>query len=221
MNDTAADECLSCSAAALDHLRRADPILGSVIDRIRPIRRGIEPDPFVAAVHSVIGQQISGKAQDSIIARMEAEFGALTFENLRGVGAERLRPAGISERKAGTIRELTDRVAAGEIRPDEFHKRSDQEIIESLTTVKGIGLWTAEMVLIFSLRRPNVISFKDLGIRRGMEILYERKPVTREFYDAKAAKYAPYATTASLYLWEIAGTGLPVKADRLIGTEIQ
>lgn len=205
---------LTCTNAALDHLRRSDPILGCVIDRMRPLRRGIEPDPFIAIVHSVIGQQISGKAQDSIIARAESEFGALNFENLRAISADRLRATGISERKANTIRAVIDQVASGLIQPHKFHTQSDQEIVESLTTIKGIGLWTVEMVLIFSLRRPNVISFKDLGIRRGMEILYQQKPVTREFYDIKAARYAPYATTASLYLWEIAGTGLPVKSDR-------
>lgn len=211
MNVTA-PKYLTCPTAALNHLKRSDPILGQAIERLELPPRKTEPDPFSATVQSIIGQQISGKAQDSIITRAEAAFGELNFENLRDVSVEQFRSTGISERKGLAIRALIDQICAGLIQPEAFHTQSDQEIIAQLTTIKGIGLWTAEMVLIFSLRRPNVISFKDLGIRRGMEILYQQKPVTREFFDEKAERYAPFGTTASLYLWEISGGALPIRS---------
>lgn len=185
------------------------PNLRAVIAALPPIQRLIEPDPFAAVISTIIGQQISGKAQDGILRRFEQRFGDMTLENLSETTIEKLRSVGISGRKAETILRFTSAVQDGSIALDSFNILPDQEIIRQLTEIKGIGVWTAEMVLIFSLLRPNVLSFGDLGIRRGLERLYGIKTIDRAFFEKCAERYAPKGTIASLYLWEIASPSFP------------
>ncbi len=198
------DDALAYLSGRCVRLRRA-------IEIIPPIRNPIEPDPFAAVVSTIVGQQISGKAQDGILARISAQFGKIAIENLSDASVEDLRGAGVSERKANTIRTFISEIQNGKLNLAEFETAPDQEIIDRLTALKGIGLWTAEMLLIFTLQRPNVISFGDLGIRRGLSRLYGKEKIDRSFFEDRAALYSPVATVASLYLWKIAGPDCPTE----------
>lgn len=193
----------------LAYLSGRCPRLRTVIAALPPVQRLIEPDPFAAVVSTIVGQQISGKAQDGILRRFDEKFGAITVENLREATFDELRSVGVSGRKAETILRFISAVQDGSIALNDFGDLPDQEIINQLTTLKGVGVWTAEMVLIFSLLRPNVLSFGDLGIRRGLERLYGKNSIDRAFFDACAERYAPKGTIASLYLWEVASPKFP------------
>ena len=186
----------------LTHLRRADKKLAAAIDQIGIIRRKINPDPFAALVESIIGQQISAKAANTVTDRLRTLCG-LDGKQLNSLTIEQIQSCGMSTRKAGYIKGIAQAAADGVVDFAQLSAMSDDEIIKTLTTLPGIGIWTAEMLLIFSLCRPNVVSYGDLAIRRGMMRLYGHKELPRERFDRYAKRYAPYGSVASLYLWEI------------------
>ncbi|MCL2618018.1 MAG: DNA-3-methyladenine glycosylase 2 family protein [Defluviitaleaceae bacterium] len=186
----------------LDHLRRKDKKLGAAIDRLGLIRREVSPDTFEALVDSVIGQQISAKAAATVSTRLRG-LAEITPEGLHRLGAEQIKSCGMSARKASYICNIAEAAVTGAVDFASLAKADDGEVIRRLTAIKGVGLWTAEMLLIFSLQRPNVISYGDLAIRRGMMNLYGHKELGRDRFARYAARYSPYASTASLYLWEL------------------
>ncbi|MFA5331194.1 MAG: DNA-3-methyladenine glycosylase 2 family protein [Methanoregula sp.] len=187
----------------LDHLRKRDKKLGTAIDRIGMIEREVMPDTFTALVYNVASQQISAKAVETVWARMADRFGEITPGTIAGASEEEIQQCGMSRRKAGYIRGIGEAVAGGSLDLVGLSRRSDDEIIARLTALKGVGTWTAEMILIFSMCRPDVVSENDLAIRRGMTMLYGIDELTREAFDRYRKRYSPYGTVASLYLWEI------------------
>lgn len=192
----------------LDHLKRNDPRLGRAIDRIGMIHRTVESDFFTAITRSIIGQQISTKAQNTIFERLNGLVGLVTPETIVSHSLEELQSIGISFRKAEYIQGIADKMTSGELKPELFESMSDSETIKELVSLKGVGVWTAEMMLIFCLQRPDVVSYGDLGILRGMNILYGLEKISKEEFDVIRARYTPYGSVASLYLWAIAGGAL-------------
>ncbi len=186
------------------HLSARDPALGALISRLGVIRRGMTPDPFAALIDSIVSQQISGKAAETVYARLQA-LCPITPEGLAAQSPGEIQRCGVSFRKAEYIYGAALAAASGAVDFAAFPRMGDEEIIASLVALRGVGRWTAEMLLIFSLGRPDVISFDDLGIRRGMTRLYGAEPVTRAFFRDCAVRYSPYGSTASLYLWALAG----------------
>lgn len=197
----------------IDHLKSRDKKLAAAIDYIGPIQREVYPELFPALVKSVVGQQISTKAQATIWRRMQERLGPITPMNLASINAETLQGCGISMRKATYILEMTRAIQQGHIDLDALPTMSDEDVCAQLTQLKGIGIWTAEMLLIFSLQRPDIVSFGDLAIHRGMRILYRHRKITPELFAKYKRRYSPYGTVASLYLWAIAGGALPVLTD--------
>lgn len=191
---------------AITHLRKADPRLAAVIDAVGSCT--FEPAGhlahFTAISRSIVFQQLSGKAASTIYGRFAALFPDETpsAQALLDLPEEQLRSAGLSRQKVGYLRDLSARVVAGVVPIDTLDELSDDEIIAALTSVKGIGRWTAQMFLMFRLGRPDVLPDLDLGIQKGIQCAYRmRKLPTPKRVVEVGAKWAPHRTIASWYLW--------------------
>ncbi|MCO5387943.1 DNA-3-methyladenine glycosylase [Desulfosporosinus sp.] len=187
----------------IDYLKRKDKKLGAAIDKIGMIKREITPDPFTALVSSVVSQQISNKAAETVWNRLLTLLGEITPERIAQIDLSKIQGCGMSERKAGYIKGIADSAISGKVDFNELHRLTDQEIIATLSSLHGVGVWTAEMLLIFSLSRPNVLSFKDLAICRGMMNLYGLKELPKEKFEGYRKRYSPYGSVASFYLWAL------------------
>jgi DNA-3-methyladenine glycosylase II len=187
----------------IDHLRARDKILGRAIEEIGMIERRVIPDIFTALVASVASQQVSAKAAETVWGRMEKRFGTITPDTIAAATAEEIQQCGMSMRKAGYIKGIGDAVARGHPDLAALPALPDDEVIARLTALDGVGVWTAEMMLIFSMQRPDVVSWGDLAIRRGMMRLYGKATLDRAAFDRYRRRYSPYGSVASLYLWEI------------------
>lgn len=194
----------SYGKAETDYLSARDPVLGAAIARIGHIDRAVFPDLFEALINSIAGQQISGKALATVWARLCAAVGAVTPENLLAAGEERLRACGFSGRKVNYMLSAARAVADGALDIHSLVEKDDEEVIRTLTALPGVGRWTAEMLLTFSLQRPDVLAYDDFGIRKGLCRLYGLDSVSKAQFAEYRARYAPYATVAALYLWHIA-----------------
>ncbi|QDS88310.1 DNA-3-methyladenine glycosylase [Rosistilla ulvae] len=190
---------------AIAHLRAADPIMSQMIDDVGEFKMRRQRDRFGMLVRSIVSQQISTGAARSIHARLVQLAGdeGLTAENLARFSAEDLRTAGISMQKAKYLLDLTDKVIGGELNLRPIGRFSDAQIIEQLTIVKGIGKWTAQMFLIFSLGRMDVFPHDDLGVRAAIRKRYglEELPDVATSQSI-AANWRPYASVASWYCWQ-------------------
>lgn len=190
-----------------DYLSARDPVMGDAIARIGHIDRVVIPDLFAALINSIAGQQISGKALATVWARLCDRLGEITPAAVLAAGEDDLRACGLSGRKAGYMLAAARAVQDGTLPIHSLVEKSDEEIICTLTALPGVGRWTAEMLLIFSLERPDVLAFDDFGIRKGICRLYGLDELTRAQFAVYRARYTPYATVAGLYLWEIAAQG--------------
>jgi len=189
----------------ISHLQKRDKALGAAIDAIRPIEREVNPDLFSALVNTIVGQQISVKAQATIWGRMQTGLGEITPQSILSRTQEELQSFGISFRKADYIRGAAERAADGRLDLAALHHKADAEICRELTALDGIGIWTAEMLMLFSMQRPDILSFGDLAILRGMRMLYRHREITKPLFEKYRRRYSPYGSVASLYLWAIAG----------------
>lgn len=186
------------------HLKAADPTLGAAIDRLGPLKRAVDPDLFASLVESVIGQLISGKAQATICSRLSERCGGtITAEALSSLDVETIKRCGISMRKARTIEDITARVRCGALDLEHLYTLDDEEVVTILSAIPGIGRWTAEMILIFALMRPDVFSWGDPSIRRGLCHLHNLEQLTKKEFEVYRERYSPYNTTASLYIWAL------------------
>lgn len=186
-------------------LKAKDDTLARVIEALPvPVRRA-NPDLFSAIVGSIISQQISTKAAETIYRRLEETLGAVTPDNLAALDVSEIQRLGMSFRKAGYLNGIAQAVAGGELNLDELSSLPDERVIEELIRLPGIGRWTAEMLLIFSLGRDDVLSLGDLGIRRGIERIYGADCLNQKSLRRLKEKLSPYGTAAGLYFWYVAG----------------
>ena len=167
-------------------------------------------DLFPALVQSIVSQQLAIKAADAIFRRVKALLGEITVERLLAVGFDELRACGLSKRKVEYLCGIAEARISGAVNFETLTEKSDAEIIAELVKLKGVGVWTAEMLLIFALGRPDVLSFKDLGIRRGIMLLNHLDDLTEADFEIYRKRYPPYGTLASLYLWRIKDSGLRI-----------
>lgn len=192
----------------IEYLKSKDKVLAEAIERIGFVEREIIPDLFAALINSIIGQQISMKACDTVWQRMRERFDGVTPPAIAAATPEEIQQCGITMRKAVYIKEIANGVLSGELDINELSPLPDDELCKRLCRLKGIGVWTAEMLMIFSMQRPNILSWDDLAIHRGIRILYHHRKVDKKKFEKYKRRYAPYCTVASLYLWEIAGGAL-------------
>lgn len=191
---------------AVNHLKRVDPVMAGVIERVGPCRfaPAEQLTYFEAIARSIIYQQLSGKAAGTIYGRVEALFGGERphAAGMARLADEQLRAAGVSSQKLGYLRDLCARVAAGELPIDALHTLPDDEVLSRLTMVKGVGTWTAQMFLMFRLGRPDILPQGDLGIQKAIQRAYRLRklpPPARVL--TIGARWAPWRTVASWYLW--------------------
>lgn len=186
------------------HLSSGDPVLARLIDRIGPYAMEyLEPD-FETLVRSIVFQQLSGKVARVIFQRLLAAAGGgrLTPENVLRLRPGRMRAVGLSQQKVAYIRDLARRTRSGEVDFEALPALPDEDVCRALTAVKGIGVWTAQMFLIFALRRPDVLPSADLGIRAAIRNLYGLAELPQPAQvEEQARPWRPYATVASWYLW--------------------
>jgi len=204
---------------ATEWLKAKDPVLGAVIDEIGHIDRSVIPDLFTALVNSIVGQQISSKAMITVWGRMQERHGPITPERICGTPTEDLQKCGMTMRKAEYIKEIAGAVLNGDLDLTQLNDMSDEDVCKRLSQLRGIGVWTAEMLMIFSMQRPNVLSKDDLAILRGLRMVYCHKKITPSLFLKYKRRYSPYATVASLYLWAVAGGACPSFTDPAPKTE--
>jgi len=202
------------SAKARKALAASDPTMAALIERVGKIdiatrlRRRKEEAPadaYGALLRAIIGQQLSTKAARTIYLRVLELFGGSTPspEQLLEASEEELRACGLSGRKTEYVRDLASHVIGGELELDRLEQLGDEEVIEEIVAVRGLGRWTAEMFLIFHLERPDVLSGGDLGIRKAIQIEYglEEMPPPKQVLEI-GEPWRPHRSLASLYLWE-------------------
>jgi len=187
-----------------DYLIRRDPRLGRAIEAIGPIARPVRTDLFHALCDSIIGQQISNRVAATVSVRFGALLGAVTPERVLAADPSALRGCGLSSRKVGYILSGAAAVRDGTLDIASLGGLSDAEVVRRLTALPGVGVWTAEMLMIFSLCRPDVLSYDDLIVRRSLMRLHSLPEIDRKRFAAFREMYSPFGSVASLYLWEMA-----------------
>lgn len=194
----------SIKAARL-HLMRSEPTMKAIVKRVGPCQIKTKRDRFLTLASSIISQQISGAAARTIWGRLEdaVKPHKISAESLSGFDLESLRELGVSRQKAGYLCDLRDKTLNGEVEFKRLSKMTDEEVIDNLTQIKGIGRWTAQMFLMFSLCRPDIFPMDDLGIRNAIKLNYNLKkdPPTKKMLKI-AEPWRPHATIASWYLWQ-------------------
>lgn len=183
-------------------LSRSDPVLGEIIrghPRVYLVPRG---DPFVTLARSIVGQQISVKAAQAVWDRVLAAVGQMTPRSAAHAGPERLLACGLSRRKVEYVLDLAVHFARGAVVPERWQAMDDEQVIDELTEVRGIGRWTAEMFLIFNLLRPDVLPLDDLGLRRAVSLSYRRgRAISAGGIRRIAQAWQPWRSVATWYLW--------------------
>jgi DNA-3-methyladenine glycosylase II len=190
--------------AGYAHIRKRDPKLRPLLDARGVLKFNPEGEPFEALVESILSQQLAGSAASAIIKKVRALFpeGELEAKKMHRMGPEKLRAAGVSPQKLTYLKDLSARVVEGRLDLDALEAMSDEEIIEVLDEVRGIGPWTVHMFLIFTLGRPDVLPVDDYGIRVSVQRIYGLDELPKKAEIEKLAeKWHPYCTVASLYLW--------------------
>ena len=185
------------------YLSARDERMAAVIAQVGHIEREVDTDLFSAVVHHIVGQQISTKAQATIWKRMRDEFGVVDAAAVLGAGVEKLQSFGMTFRKAEYITDFARKIESGEFDLEGIRQRPDDEAIRELSGLKGVGVWTAEMILLFCMQRPDVFSYDDLAIQRGLRMVFEKY----------RRRFSPCCSVASLYLWAAAGGAVPGLKD--------
>ena len=187
---------------ATAHLAKRDKVLRKLIRKFPDADMADRGDAFQTLARAIVGQQISVKAAESIWGRFRECVGKVTPKNVVAKDAPALRECGFSGQKVAYVKDLARRFDEGEVKPKRWPKMEDEAIIEELVAVKGIGRWTAEMFLMFSLKRPDVLPVDDLGLRRAMERAYNGgDDLTKDEMRAIGEAWAPYRSVGTWYLW--------------------
>ena len=196
-----------------DYLRKKDKRLAAVIDAVGHVQREVDPDLFSSVVHHIVGQQISMKAQATIWRRMREHLGTVNAESVLSAGVPELQSLGMTFKKAEYISDFARKVYNGEIDLEAVESMPDGEAIRALSSLKGIGVWTAEMILLFCMQRPDVFSYDDLAIQRGLRMVYRHRKIDRTLFEKSRRRFSPYGSVASLYLWAVSGGAVPELSD--------
>ena len=198
---------------ATEYLKAKDKTLAPIIDYIGHINRPMDGDLFEAVMRSIIGQQISTAAQKTICRHMGDGLGEVTPETVTAAGVEGLQSFGTTFKKAEYMHDFALKVLSGEFDLDAVATMPDAEAIAALSSLKGVGTWTAEMILLFSLGRQDIFAFDDLAIHRGIRMVYNHRKVTREMFERYRRRFSPYGSVASLYFWEVSHGVVPGLVD--------
>src|SRR5690349_12501304 len=208
MRKTRAERVPAVYQKARRHLARRDAVLRRLMSVIGPCTLTQNPNRFAALVRSIISQQISTKAAAAIASRLQETLGSagITARGILALSAEELRAAGLSAAKARSMRDLAEKVHSEALALDTLHRLSDEDVIASLVPVRGIGRWTAEMFLIFSLGRLDVLPVADWGLRVGVQRQYDlAEPPDKDTLEELARPWQPFRSVATWYFWRSLG----------------
>lgn len=198
-------------AAARAHFAAVDPVLAAATAHVSPVENHRPRDPYAALLRAIVGQQLSVKAAATIWSRFEAHFEGIPSPHLlRSADDDTLRSVGLSRQKAGYVRNVAEAATSGVLDEQTLAALSDAEVVDRLTTIKGVGRWTVEMILIFGMRRPDVFSPGDLGVQQAMVRMYgleETGVALRRRMVALAEPWAPHRSSACRLLWAWHGGG--------------
>ena len=198
---------------AIVHLKQADPVLRGIIERVGPCRLQFAEPDFETLARSIVFQQLSGASARAIFARLKAVTsgnGRMAPGKILSLGDQDLRAVGLSQQKARYLRDLAERTQHGQIEFARLPRLSDREVIAHLVVVKGVGVWTAQMFLLFALRRPDVLATGDLGIRSAIRTAYRLRTLpTPGRIEQLATRWHPHCSVACWYLWRSLDTVLP------------
>lgn len=197
----------------ITYLKSKDAKLAEVIDNLGFVEREVDTDLFSSVIHHIIGQQISTKAQATIWQRMQDALDEVNAETILSAGVSNLQALGISFRKAEYITDFARKVHTGEFDIEAVNQMSDADAISALSSLKGIGVWTAEMILLFCMQRPDIFSYDDLAIQRGLRMVYHHRRIDRKLFEKYRRRFSPYCSVASLYLWAVSGGAIPWMKD--------
>lgn len=197
----------------IEYLKSRDKKLASAMDRIGHVYRETDVDLFSSVVHHIIGQQISTAAQKTIWKRLSAKLNKVDAAGILSLNRDELQSVGMTYKKADYILDFAGKVQNGSFNIEALEEMTDEQVIRELSSLKGIGVWTAEMIMTFCMQRPDVVSYGDLAIIRGMRMLYRHREIDKEKFIRYRKRYSPYGTVASLYLWAIAGGAIPELTD--------
>lgn len=187
----------------IEYLKQSDEQMAKVIDAVGMINRKVNPNLFSALINTIVGQQISTKAQKTIWNRMNDGLLEISPEVINEMADEDLQKFGLSFRKVQYMKHASSMILSGELNIESLYAKSDKEVVSELTKIHGVGVWTAEMLMLFSMQRPDIVSFGDLAIRRGIGILYGVETISKEIFNKYRERYSPYGSVASLYLWAV------------------
>nr|WP_294547842.1 DNA-3-methyladenine glycosylase 2 family protein [uncultured Bacteroides sp.] len=197
----------------IEYLKKVDKRLAEVIEKVGIVKRKVIPDLYSALINSIIGQQISTKAHQTIWERMKLRLGEITPTLIDNLSIDELQKFGITFKKAYYIKSLTQKVISGEFDITSLQTMSDKEVCTKLSELEGIGTWTAEMIMLHSMQRPDILSYGDLAIIRGLRMIYHHKIIDRVKFERYKKRFSPYASVASLYLWAVAGGAIENMKD--------
>ena len=194
---------------ATEWLAARSPRMGEVITLVGRVRREMDTDLFSAVVHHIVGQQVSMAAQRTVWARMREHLGEVTPASVNAAAEDELQACGMTHRKASYIKDFARRAADGTFDLAAIEAMDDAQAICALSSLRGVGTWTAEMLLLFCLGRPDVLSFDDLAIQRGLRMVYHHRRVPRPLFERYRRLFSPWGSVASLYLWAVATSSVP------------
>ena len=195
------------------YLKSKDKKMAEVMEHVGFIKREVDTYLFSSVIHHIIGQQISTKAQATIWKRMSDSLGTVNAETILEADPAQLQSFGMTFRKVEYIRDFADKVHSGVFDLEAISEMNDQDAIKELSSLKGIGVWTAEMILLFCLQRPDIFSFDDLAIQRGLRMVYHHRKIDRKLFEKYRRRFSPYCSVASLYLWAVSGGAIPEMKD--------
>ena len=189
---------------AINHLKKSDPVMAAIIKRIGPCRIEYGPPEFHSLAEAIVYQQLNGTAALTIFKRFAALAGEpLTPEGILKLTDEQMRSVGLSKQKSSYLRDMAERAASGQLDFSKLHELPDEEVIKHLTQVKGVGVWTAQMFLMFTLKRPNILPTGDFGVQMAIKKHYNKRKVPKPAIMEKIAKpWEPYRSIACWYLWK-------------------
>ena len=197
----------------IEYLKSKDKKLAAVIEKIGYIEHRVDDNLFSSVIRHIIGQQISTAAQATLWRRLSEKIGTVNEENILELDRDGLQSIGITYKKVDYILEFAQKIKDGAFDISLLEDMTDKQVIKELSSLKGIGVWTAEMIMTFCMQRINVLSYGDLAILRGMRMLYRHKKIDKVKFERYRKRYSPYGTVASLYLWAIAGGVIPGLTD--------
>lgn len=189
----------------IEYLKKRDKRMAEVIEQAGMIHRRVIPDLFAALVHSIVGQQISTKAHETIWQRMEKAMNGVSADKVCALSDDELRQFGISYRKVAYIKRAAEKICRGEFDIESLYDMDDGAVARKLCELDGIGIWSAEMLMLFSMQRQDILSFGDYAIQRGLRMIYHHRKIDRKLFEKYRRKFSPYNSVASLYIWAVAG----------------